>query len=732
MAGRAGLVALLLLSSSPSSRAHTLPYVQESEYCAVSCAAVIGRVTFNGSKPENPPCSSNIAVTSLFACTSKYCATPDEAQYGLGYINWTCSREGKPSLPEYYAIQLPSPDHISTVSAAQIKKVHYNQTVVPTEDYYRLVYRSTDAKYKASYYDWMFVFAIYGYWILVLLIGVLFNIVSSSKAATSAISKSSLWKRAYRLLILPRMGSDSLGGHCTFNALSRLVTLPLIIHAVLCFVLLFPAYDTAPGPGDFYYGTVKIERGKYVANRIGTFTAAHVPIVWIFAARNNPFQWFTGWSYATFSQYHRWLARTMTLLAVSHGVSYSVVDWYKNTYLTVWDDLYWRCGVLSVITICTLFVIALPWVRSRSYEVFLVFHIALAAVLLAGLYYHWNELTERRAYHGFLWPAVAMWSLDRFLRFSRLMYLNIRPMLSNGVMALVSRDQESELVRVDVTDFFSTQTTTSTPGQYYFVYEIGPWQGYQSHPFTLCSWISDADSSALRKEADETKSPGFEVIDEVAKDASQTGAKAREVRHTFLIRPRQGFTQRLLSRAFSASNNEDKERQKLTRRARFLLEGPYGQVQYSPRHSSILLLVGGSGISAMISRLHILLDSFDDAEKSVHLVWSVRMKGTADDVCAHELSSIVGRPGFRLTVHLTTGSENEKVDETSAHALYELRKGRPDVKAVIENERAKCSDELTVFCCGPQSLELDCRKTVQSVLHEDGADVSFCSEQFGW
>lgn len=158
MAGRAGLVALLLLSSSPFSGAHTLPYVQESEYCAVSCAAVIGRVTFNGSKPENPPCSNNIAVTSLFACTSKYCSTSDEAQYGLDYINWTCSREGKPSLPEYYAIQLPSPDHISTVSAAQIKKVHFNQTVVPTEDYYRLVYRSTDAKYKASYYDWMFVY----------------------------------------------------------------------------------------------------------------------------------------------------------------------------------------------------------------------------------------------------------------------------------------------------------------------------------------------------------------------------------------------------------------------------------------------------------------------------------------------------------------------------------------------------------------------------------------------
>lgn len=50
---------------------------------------------------------------------------------------------------------------------------------------------------------------------------------------------------------------------------------------------------------------------------------ATLPLIWIFAGRNNVFMWATGLSYQAFNIYHRHIARAGTILAIVHSMVYT-------------------------------------------------------------------------------------------------------------------------------------------------------------------------------------------------------------------------------------------------------------------------------------------------------------------------------------------------------------------------------------------------------------------------
>jgi hypothetical protein len=66
-----------------------------------------------------------------------------------------------------------------------------------------------------------------------------------------------------------------------------------------------------------------VQRIRYFADRLGNLMSASLPWLWLFAARNNPFLYLTGWSYRTFNIFHRWIARILVVEAIVHGSSFS-------------------------------------------------------------------------------------------------------------------------------------------------------------------------------------------------------------------------------------------------------------------------------------------------------------------------------------------------------------------------------------------------------------------------
>jgi hypothetical protein len=63
---------------------------------------------------------------------------------------------------------------------------------------------------------------------------------------------------------------------------------------------------------------------RYLADRTGVLAMANFPFLWTFGMRNNMLLWLTGWSFSTFNQFHRWIARVATVEAAIHSIAYTV------------------------------------------------------------------------------------------------------------------------------------------------------------------------------------------------------------------------------------------------------------------------------------------------------------------------------------------------------------------------------------------------------------------------
>lgn len=69
---------------------------------------------------------------------------------------------------------------------------------------------------------------------------------------------------------------------------------------------------------------------------------ANLPLLWIFGTRNDILLWLSGWTFATFNRFHRWVARVAVAQAVAHSVAYTFQLIYSkhsllmNTGPVVW------------------------------------------------------------------------------------------------------------------------------------------------------------------------------------------------------------------------------------------------------------------------------------------------------------------------------------------------------------------------------------------------------------
>lgn len=60
--------------------------------------------------------------------------------------------------------------------------------------------------------------------------------------------------------------------------------------------------------------------GRYLVDRAAILAVAQLPILILFAGRNNPVSFLTGMSFATSMVYHRWIARLVTLQILIHAM----------------------------------------------------------------------------------------------------------------------------------------------------------------------------------------------------------------------------------------------------------------------------------------------------------------------------------------------------------------------------------------------------------------------------
>lgn len=133
----------------------------------------------------------------------------------------------------------------------------------------------------------------------------------------------------------------------------------------------------------------------WVMYRTGNLGFALLPLVLLFAGRNNVLLWLTNWSHATYLLLHRWVARVFAVQVLLHSILALVL--YRDTGAYPAEEKldYWIWGCVATVAVSVMLVASGLYVRRWAYEVFLIKHVLLAVFVVVGCWYHVEYRFER-------------------------------------------------------------------------------------------------------------------------------------------------------------------------------------------------------------------------------------------------------------------------------------------------------------------------------------------------
>ncbi|PSK39593.1 hypothetical protein C7M61_001392 [Candidozyma pseudohaemuli] len=451
----------------------------------------------------------------------------------------------------------------------------------------------------------------------------------------------------------------------------------------------------------------------YVGDRTGIPSLIWTLLLIIFGGRSNILQWLTGWKFSTFVAYHRWIARIVVLLAVAHSIAFTYNEHRRGTYHTsiILDFLIYAC--IATIAGCLMCFQGLLWLRRKSYEIFLIIHIILAALWIMGCWVH----VEWFGYTPFMIAAACLWVADRVIRFLRMGYFGT----PKATVLLI----EGDTLRVVVP---KSPTMKTIPGGHcwvYFGYGLAFWQ---NHPFC---YIESPDGKTM----------------------------------TFICKVKGGLTKKI-------GDHLEKLPEKSCQ-MRVAIEGCYGETSPVSRHSSIVYLAGGHGFPGVFSeasheaarspekqsiKLHWIIKDL----KALLVVWKelqflattkiettiyvTRPESTRAELaflkqesCESSINEKEETLAHVTALSCTSSSEKEsievdmlmqKVKDFFPHITFVLK--RPLIDNIISNEIEESTESAAFITCGHPAMVDDVRAGVVSRIDTTEKRIDFFEQLQVW
>ncbi|KAJ6118066.1 hypothetical protein N7471_013943 [Penicillium samsonianum] len=553
-------------------------------------------------------------------------------------------------------------------------------------------------------------------------------------------------------LMIPAPLATTHGRHLLgFTFSTRVEALIVVGFWMISIVLSVVGYRTFPG--NIYWPDVPSQILRYSADRTGIMSFANLPLLWLFGGRNNIFLWATGWSFASFNIFHRHVARVATVQAIVHSILYIVMFIQTGKAWRGMSKTYVLWGILGTFVMILLLITSLDRIRIATYELFLIAHVVLSVLTLVGCFYH-TVVFEGNEYWKYLWPTVALWVIDRFLRIVRLCYCNLHVSISNRRLMKVSvsrmvYDETADVVRLEVTP--GMPSLQPSPGQYYFLYQPFRLTGWESHPFTIGAWsyeIGDRTSLVPTFEGKPIKSLDVSNVPLLAGDDSdrdyqgnsESGSSGQEqllrLKLTFWVRPYDGWTKQLRQQCLSSPAK--------TSETTILLEGPYGETFPLWRYESVLIIVGGTGIASAVPYIQDhLRRSVEDWEGSpenektrvrdMELVWTTKQAEFIQDVSRRELKHALKREDFSASFYATRDSTASSEDPTDFG--FDIQSGRPHLKSLIMSracDACSAGTTLAILVCGPPRMADEARAATHLAMRQGYRSIKFVEESFTW
>lgn len=365
------------------------------------------------------------------------------------------------------------------------------------------------------------------------------------------------------------------------------------VVCILCAAVIFVTlYCFVPQP--LYYASIAFGSPP-VAIRAGMLAVAIMPWIVALSMKANPITLLTGIGHERLNVLHRWGAYLCLFLSLIHTIPfYLTPSWDQGglaTFKTYFTGQYYiyGTGVAALVPLIVLCVHSLPFLRSWMYELFVALHVPLSIVYLGMLFWHChNYLTS---WH-YLFATLAIWVLSYCSRLFFLNWTNPRRM-----SWLIGEEAVVTILPENAVKITIPTQVKWRPGQYVYLRMPGI-SVFENHPFTIASLCSDDFPS-------------------------ECGEEYRDM--TLVFRPFGGFTRKVLNTALEKGPRS-------TYRA--FLDGPYGGMQRDlASFDTVVLLAGGSGITAIVSQLLDLIKKMRDGKavtKRVEVVWALKRPDTME------------------------------------------------------------------------------------------------------
>jgi Ferric reductase like transmembrane component len=424
-----------------------------------------------------------------------------------------------------------------------------------------------------------------------------------------------------------------------------------------------------------------------ISNRLGLLSFANLPLVFLYAGRNNILLWITNWSHSTFLLLHRWIAAIATLQAILHSIIYLYVYVKAGTHSSESKEPYWYWGIVGTLGLTLLFPLSVLPIRKKVYELFLAWHVAISILVVVGCYYHIvKEFSHQWGYETWIYICMAVWGFDRAFRILRL--------ARHGVKRAEITVIDDEYVRITVPD-------VATSGHAYLYFPTLTWRVWENHPFSVASTVISTPNSPTQKtltfDGDIEKQPkdsSFPIRDSSDSKSQSSDPWVSLKGHsqaglTFYIRTMTGLTMRLRERSSVP----------------VLLEAGYSShslvaepLQNSP---TLIALAGGVGITAVLPhvRAH---------PGRAKVYWGCRTQTLAEDLKSTGALSNVEKEIF-------VGK-------------------RMAIRDILENELGHSTkSEVCVLVSGPEGMNDEVRNVVGDIVKKrSGIKVRLEVESFNW
>ncbi|RYO80066.1 hypothetical protein DL766_008320 [Monosporascus sp. MC13-8B] len=686
--------------------------------CFEACQWTLRPIRFNDSAGTSPSprvraCESLLDLTSLYLCAAAYC-TAGERTAGLDYLNATCQTSVRSPIPPWNDVVANDTDgYIMRVrrlmQAEWEDAATFAEPVIPSDAFFGLAFDTLSIYLGGPGED-------------------------SAPAASDARSQSrlSIWLR--RHVTLPAtFGYRNAQPFGWYTVPPRIQTITILAFTIMNIV--FCAHGYRVFPGNLYFPRVFTQSWRYVSDRTGIISFANFPLIWLFGMRNNVVMWLTGWDFATYNSFHRWVARIAAVEAVIHSVGYTALV-YDLLAAHVVD--YWRNSKAPFAYKAT--VRAHKSIGNDSHV-----PIATSITLLDAPerlrdvpdYTHW--LIRHRAsyyvgarYDLLVWVCCCIWVFDRVLRMSRTLAFNLTFW---NTKAKATYDKDANIVRLSVP--CGTSLYRPGPGTSYYLHMLNDVRFWESHPFTVASvrTLRGPDTTKDTRQGCEAAEEGTALLPRTTPNGNgprpvseQGGPHRAAPTMDFLIRPYDSSTRRL-ARAAAASPPHPAS-------LRVIVEGPYGRTKPLHRFESVLFVVGGSGIVVLLSYLEALGGSATSRTRRVRVVWAVREASFAASVLREDLRASYGGLDLSLDVYVTRGDgeggDSGRLAETTKQ--FRVLCGRPYVCGEIEGAMRELGHHgsLAVVACGPARMADDARKAVVDTLRRGRAKIEYFEESFHW